>query len=81
MNGDWSNRETFKDAPNETKFDMIHDGLKAIHGALSDGKKRMEDHDDRIGTLENSATTNKVIAGVIGVFAAIGVVMAKAKFW
>jgi hypothetical protein len=66
MNGNWLSKDTFQRADTETKFNLIHDGILAIHTKFQEGNQR-------ITTLENKDLYNKgcsFIGGVIGGFLA-----------
>ena len=74
MNGKWDNRETFESAPTETKFGMIHDGLREIASRFEEGNKRIK-------TLEDRRLFDKVYSFLGGILGGFIAVIAKAAFW
>jgi len=71
MNGKWDNRETFKNAPTETKFDMIHDGLREISTRFEDGNRRIK-------TLESRRAFDRVSSFLGGIVGGISTMIGKA---
>jgi hypothetical protein len=74
MDRSWLSKDTFQSATDETKFNLLHDGVVAIY-------ERLESGEDRFSKLENKAKFDKAWAFFGGLLGGAVAVFGKMMIW
>jgi predicted transcriptional regulator len=78
-------KETFKEADDNTKMDILFDYQKNTSCDIKDIIELLRKHpgncEDRFKKLENKKFKDTIVAGGMGLIAGFSTVLAKIKFW
>ena len=78
-------RETFKEADDTTKMDILFDYQKETSGDIKSIINLMQEHpgncEDRFKKLESRKFKDTFIAGGLGLIGGFSAMIAKLKFW